>query len=55
MEDGLKHRLGKVASVTGRWRNAAAGKANLHRWARTGWRRHLPNDERFPVTIWATA
>lgn len=41
--------------VTGSWGNASAVKANFHRWARTGWKRSLPNDERFPVTIWAMA
>lgn len=41
--------------VTGSWGNASAVKANFHRWARTGWKRILPNDERFPVTIWAMA
>lgn len=41
--------------VTGSWGNASAVKANFHRWARTGWKRSLPNDERFPVTIWAIA
>lgn len=40
---------------TGSWGNAAAVKANLHRWARTGWRRALPNDLNFPVTVWAIA
>lgn len=41
--------------VTGSWGNAAAVKANFYRWARTGWQRRLPNDERFPVTVWAMA
>lgn len=41
--------------VTGSWGNASAVKANFHRWARTGWQRRLPNDERFPVTVWAMA
>lgn len=40
---------------TGSWGNAAAVKANLHSWARTGWRRALPNHPDFPVTIWAIA
>lgn len=40
---------------TGSWGNAWAVKANLHRWARTGWRRNLPNDPNFPITVWAIA
>jgi len=40
---------------TGGWGNASAVKANLFRWGRAGWRKRLPNDERFPVTIWAIA
>ena len=40
---------------TGSWGNAAAVKANFHRWARTGWRRRLRNDPDFPVTVWAFA
>lgn len=40
---------------TGSWGNPAAVKANFHRWARTGWRRRLPNDPDFPVTVWAFA
>ncbi|NYH96924.1 class I SAM-dependent methyltransferase [Novosphingobium marinum] len=40
---------------TGSWGNADAVKANFHKWARTGWRRRLPNDPDFPVTVWAFA
>lgn len=40
---------------TGSWGNEAAVKANFHSWGRTGWRRSLPNDPRFPVTVWAIA
>jgi len=40
---------------TGSWGNAGAVKANFRRWARTGWRRRLPNDPDFPVTVWAFA
>jgi len=40
---------------TGSWGNAAAVKANFRRWARTGWRRRLPNHPDFPVTVWAIA
>ena len=59
-ETGMRHFLGDVgfdgdSVVTGSWGNAGAVKANLHRWARTGWRRTLPNDPRFPVTVWAIA
>jgi SAM-dependent methyltransferase len=43
------------AITTGSWGNSAAVKANFHRWGRTGWRRALPNDSRFPVTVWAIA
>ncbi|MGH6785540.1 MAG: class I SAM-dependent methyltransferase [Novosphingobium sp.] len=59
-ELGMRHFLGDVgfdadAIETGSWGNAAAVKANLHRWSRTGWRRALPNDPNFPVTVWAIA
>ena len=59
-ELGMKHFLEEAGFdpervVTGSWGNAAAVKANLRRWARTGWRRDLPNDKRFPVTVWAMA
>ena len=59
-ELGMKHFLEEVGFdpdqvETGSWGNAAAVKANFYRWARTGWRRSLPNDERFPVTVWAIA
>jgi SAM-dependent methyltransferase len=59
-ELGMKHFLadnGFEAETieTGSWGNAAAVKANLHRWARTGWRRALPNHPDFPVTVWAIA
>lgn len=40
---------------TGGWGNAGAVRANMFTWARAGWRRNFPNDERFPVTIWAMA
>lgn len=40
---------------TGSWGNAAAVRANLRRWQRTGWRRRLANDPDFPVTVWAFA
>ncbi|RDV02778.1 class I SAM-dependent methyltransferase [Sphingorhabdus pulchriflava] len=59
-EVGMKHFLEEAGFdpervVTGSWGNASAVKANLNRWVRTGWRRSLPNDERFPVTVWAMA
>ena len=59
-EVGMKHFLEEAGFdpervVTGSWGNASAVKANFNRWARTGWKRHLPNDERFPVTVWAIA
>lgn len=59
-ELGMKHFLEEAGFdpdrvVTGSWGNASAVKANFNRWARTGWRRSLPNDERFPVTVWAIA
>lgn len=59
-ELGMRHFLADAgfdeASIeTGSWGNAAAVKANLHRWARTGWRRRLPNHPDFPVTVWAFA
>lgn len=59
-ELGMRHFLGDVGFdadtiETGSWGNAAAVKANFHRWARTGWKRALPNDPDFPVTVWAFA
>lgn len=59
-ELGMRHFLADVgfdagAIDTGSWGNAAAVKANFHRWARTGWRRRLPNDPNFPLTVWAFA
>lgn len=59
-ELGMSHFLeeagfDRARIVTGSWGNAAAVKANFYRWARTGWQRCLPNDERFPVTVWAMA
>jgi SAM-dependent methyltransferase len=59
-ELGMRHFLADAGFdperiETGSWGNAAAVKANLHRWARTGWRRRLPNDPDFPVTVWAIA
>ena len=59
-ELGMRHFLADAgfdeASIeTGSWGNAAAVRANLHRWARTGWRRRLPNHPDFPVTVWAFA
>lgn len=59
-ELGMRHFLGDVgfdpdSVTTGSWGNAAAVKANMHRWSRTGWRRALPNDPDFPVTVWAVA
>ena len=40
---------------TSSWGNATAVKASLVTWGRVGWRRHLPNDPRFPVSVWAMA
>jgi SAM-dependent methyltransferase len=59
-ELGMRHFLADAGFdperiETSSWGNAAAVKANLHRWARTGWRRRLPNDPDFPVTVWAIA
>ena len=59
-ELGMSHFLeeagfDRARIVTGSWGNAVAVKANFYRWARTGWQRRLPNDERFPVTVWAMA
>jgi hypothetical protein len=50
-----EHGFDPEGVTTGGWGNAAAVKANFYRWGRTGWRRRLPNDDRFPVTIWAIA
>lgn len=57
---GMQHFLSDVgfdpdSIQTGAWGNEAAVKANFRRWARTGWRRRLPNDPDFPVTVWAFA
>lgn len=59
-ELGMRHFLADngfdEASIhTGSWGNEAAVKANFHGWGRTGWRRRLPNDPDFPVTVWAFA
>ncbi|MBT2188812.1 class I SAM-dependent methyltransferase [Sphingobium nicotianae] len=59
-EMGMKHFLEEAGFdpdgiETGSWGNAAAVKANFHRWARAGWRRALRNDPDFPVTVWAMA
>ena len=59
-ELGMRHFLAdngfdEATIRTGSWGNAAAVKANFHRWGRTGWRRRLPNDPDFPVTVWAFA
>jgi len=40
---------------TASWGNADALKASLVTWGRVGWRRSLPNDPRFPITVWAVA
>lgn len=40
---------------TASWGNKKAVKANLDRWARTGWQKNLPNDPKYPVTVWAFA
>lgn len=37
------------------WGNRRAVVSNLRRWSRTGFKRRFPNDERFPVTVWALA
>ena len=59
-ELGMRHFLGDVGFdegtiETGSWGNRKAVKANFSRWARTGWRRGLPNEPDFPVTVWAIA
>ena len=59
-ETGMKHFLEEAGFdpdlvTTGSWGNAAAVKANFHRWARAGWQRRLKNDPDFPVTVWAIA
>jgi hypothetical protein len=40
---------------TGSWGNRSAVIGNLRRWMRRGWRRNLPNDLRYPITVWAIA
>jgi len=59
-QDGMRYFLEEAGFdpekvATGGWGNAAAVRANMRRWARTGWKRKLPNDPNFPVTIWAIA
>jgi len=59
-QEGMRYFLEEVGFdpekiTTGGWGNAAAVRANMHRWARTGWKRNPPNDPNFPVTIWAIA
>lgn len=45
----------EAAIETGSWGNRSAVKANLDRWARTGWQRRFKNEPNFPVTVWAIA
>ena len=59
-ELGMRHFLGDAGFdlgtiETGSWGNRAAVRGNLDRWARTGWKRRLPNEPDFPVTVWAIA
>jgi SAM-dependent methyltransferase len=59
-ELGMRHFLADAGFdaariETGSWGNARAVKANLYRWDRTGWRRRLPNEPDFAVTVWAFA
>ena len=59
-EQGMRHFLedngfDAVSIRTGSWGNRAAVKANFNSWGRTGWRRRLPNERDFPVTVWAFA
>ncbi len=59
-QDGMRYFLEEAgfdanSIQTGAWGNARAVRANMHRWARTGWQRALPNDPDFPVTVWAIA
>ena len=59
-ELGMRNFLAEVgfdeATIkTGSWGNRRAVKANLDRWARTGWQRRLKNEPNFPVTVWAIA
>jgi SAM-dependent methyltransferase len=59
-QDGMRYFLEEAGFdanniQTGAWGNARAVRANMHRWARTGWQRALPNDPDFPVTVWAMA
>jgi SAM-dependent methyltransferase len=59
-ETGMKYFLAECgfdldAIQTASWGNASALKASLVTWGRVGWRRKLPNDPRFPITVWAVA
>lgn len=59
-ETGMRYFLAECGfplkdTETASWGNANALKASLVTWGRVGWRRSLPNDPRFPITVWATA
>jgi SAM-dependent methyltransferase len=59
-ETGMKYFLAECgfdlnAIETASWGNASALKASLVTWGRVGWRRKMPNDPRFPITVWAVA
>lgn len=59
-ETGMRYFLAEAGfpletTQTASWGNAEALKASLVTWGRVGWRRRLPNDPRFPITVWAVA
>lgn len=59
-ELGMRHFLAECGfplenTETASWGNAEALKASLVTWGRVGWRRNLPNDPRFPISVWAVA
>lgn len=58
--DGMRWFLEEAGFVPDRieafsWGNRRAVVSNLRRWSRTGFKRNLPNDKRFPVTVWVLA
>lgn len=59
-ETGIRYFLAECgfsldAVETASWGNASAIKRSLVTWGRVGWRRSMPNDARFPISVWAVA
>ena len=59
-ETGLRYFLAECGfpletTETESWGNERALKASLVSWGRVGWQKHLKNDPRFPIAVWAVA